>query len=167
MANKIIDRLKPAHKAFVYAYVANGFNALQAYLKVKPHVSIETARSEGSQWAMKPDVKAAVNECLDVGFVQRIASRQYLIQQAHDVGEEARSKGQYNPALTSIDLKAKLSKLYDRDTPDIETYNQVINQFYAPIQVNIDTTSPTEDTTSDIKELSPQDIDITPDNDSP
>lgn len=127
-------KLSPVYRAFVGAYTANGYNAAQAYLSIKPDVSYDTARANGSKLLANTDVQQAIQDKIDKAYDKNIASRQYLTQEAHDIGIEARSKGQYNPALTAVDLKAKLNRLYDRDTPDLESYTQVMQQF---IQVNV------------------------------
>jgi len=138
MAN-LLDKLPPVHAAFVREYVSNGYNGTNAYLKVKPNVGYDSASVTSTRLLSDDRIREAINSLQAKAFDKAIASRQYLIQQAHEIGEEARSKGQFNPALTSVDLKAKLNKLYERDTPDLESYATIMNQF---VQVNISTQSP-------------------------
>ena len=154
--------IKPYQQAFIIAYVANGYNAAQAYISIKPHVAMSTARTEGPALLANPHVRAALDEYITQATLKKgaknVASREYLTQQAHDIGEEARQSGLYTPALQSVDIKAKLHRLYDRDAPDTEAYTQIMQQF---IQVNV-TPAPQVQP----PDLIPPPIDITPPRDA-
>jgi phage terminase small subunit len=144
-------KLLPQHRAFIAKYLSNGYNGTRAYLAIKPNASYDTARAEASRYLSHHCIQEAIRAHLDKADVHAIASRQYLIRQAHEIGEEARAEGQYNPALTSVDLKAKLNKLYDRNEDDMSGYAALVQQL---IVVNPPAPDPDVST--------PEPIDITP-----
>ena len=50
------------HDRFVKAYIAKGENATQAYLEVKPHVTVQTAGVEGYKLLKIPRIQKAIQE---------------------------------------------------------------------------------------------------------
>ena len=105
--------LKPSEQAFVNDYLKNGYNATKAYLAIKPKSKYTSAKVMGARWLTRVDIKEAIQREMDKGGVTSVASRAYLIQEAHEVGREARGKGAYGAALKGTEIKAKLNHLFD------------------------------------------------------
>lgn len=61
----IPESLEPAEFAFCLEYLANGFNATQAYQKSHPQANAMTARTEGYRCLTKPHIRAHINEQLE------------------------------------------------------------------------------------------------------
>lgn len=125
--------LTPVQKAFVGEYIKNGYNATQAYLSIRPEVSYKTAQASASQYLSNPIIKQAVEGATNRTLNKAIATREHLINEAHDILEAAKQEKQYSTALNAVDLKAKLNKLYDKSEPETEGYIKLINM----LQVNV------------------------------
>ena len=143
--------LTAVHKAFIAEYLKNGYNGTQAYLKVRPRVSYDTARATGAELLAKSSVKEIVDKHMQELSVNNIASRQFLIGEAHNTGQQALESKQYKTKLYSIDLKARLNRLYDREQPDLDGYTALLQQ----ITINVGQPTPEKSV-----------IDVTPEPDS-
>ncbi len=128
-----MSELTHFQKAFVNEYTSNGFNATRAYLKIRPDKTYESAQATSSILLLNHIVKAAVNNQIDKLNTKNIASRAYLITEAHGIGTEARSEKQLGVALKAVDQKARLNRLYDTEQPDLMNYQTLIQSLVVNI----------------------------------
>lgn len=138
--------LSPVHKAFVAEYIKNGYNATQAYLAVRPGVTYTTAATTGAQYLGNPHIKEAIDRQVDKRINKSVASRDHLIQEAHDILGEARADKHYQTALNAVEVKAKLNRLYDKAEPDTDGYIKLVQM----LQVNVTVAQDQPDNTINI-----------------
>lgn len=136
-------------QSFTKAYAANGFNGTQAYLAVRPNVTYETAATAASVLLKKPEVQEALDLLLDKGddknLAKRIATRDHLILETHEIKEKAMRKEQYKTALSAIDQKARLNRVYDKGEADMTGYTALMQSIQLT-QVNVTVPGGVEDT---------------------
>lgn len=123
-----MDKLKPFHKDFVREYIACGYIGQRAYLKLKPYVKPKTAQVEASKLLSLPIVKEELQRLSERRECSSLASREGLIQEAHRIGGKAEEEGAFGAALKGVELKAKLNRLFERDTPDMAGYQTLMQQ---------------------------------------
>lgn len=121
--------MKPFIERFIREYIACGYIGQRAYLKLRPHVKPKTAQVEASKLLSLPIVQEELKRLTQKTYDNSIASREYLIQEAHETIQEAKKEKAYGVIMKGIELKGKLARLFEKDTPDIEAYTQVIQQF--------------------------------------
>ncbi len=129
-----VPKLKPVEKAVIKEYMGNGFNGKLAYLTVKPGVTAKTAGVCASRLLLQPHVKAEIQRIQDSDFADSVASREFLIKEAHDIGVEARSKDKLNTALSAVEAKGRLNRIYDKDNAPMDGYTNLIQTL---VQVNV------------------------------
>jgi hypothetical protein len=123
---KLIDGLTPTAHAFIPAFIASGLNGTRAYLKIKPHVSHTTAQVESSKLLSDPMVKDMLAKRFNKQADKSIASRTYLTTEAHEIGIQARDNGQLGTALSAVELKGKLNRIFTDDVPETEGYKTLM-----------------------------------------
>lgn len=95
------------HDRFVKAFIATGENATQAYLKVKPHVAINTAGAEGHKLLKIPEIQRAIEK-------HRVDLRARFALTTDRVIQELARVAYFNPRrVVGEDGKAK--KLHELD----------------------------------------------------
>lgn len=119
-------KIDPIHQAIVDNYIANGGNKTQAYLSVRPKAKPTTAKVKACNLFKRPEVVSYLEEQSSQITVDSIASREYLIRQAHRIGNKAEEVGKLNTALTAIETKGKLNRVYDADTDSPTDYSKLI-----------------------------------------
>ena len=142
-------KIKPVDKQLIKEYISNGFNGKLAYLTVKPNVTSSTAESASCRFLAQPHIQAEIKRIQDSDFADAIASREYLIKEAHDIGQLAKTQDKLNTALSAVEAKGRLNKIYDKDNVPMDGYTNLIQTL---VQVNVNT--------SNTKENEP--VDITP-----
>jgi hypothetical protein len=126
--------MKHIEERFVAEYIKNGNNCTKAYLAIKPNVSPNSAAVSAHRLLQKTSVMNALQDMTDKSKEEAIASKQYLINEAHEIGKEARSKGVYGSALKAVEVKGKLNRVYE-DGDHVAEQN--FNNFVAFINGNI------------------------------
>lgn len=139
-----VPKLKPVEKAIIKEYMGNGFNGKLAYLTVKPNVTARTAETNSSKMLMQPHVQAEIQRIQDSDFADAVASREYLIKEAHDIGQEARATQKLNTALSAVEAKGRLNRIYDKDNAPMDGYTNLIQTL---VQVNVNTGNAKESVT--------------------
>ncbi len=89
--------LTEAQHVFALTYLANGFNATQAYLAAHPGVTHNTARTEGSRTLALPDVRA------------------FLKPRLEELWRELQMDGEEALARVALDARADPRLLFDGD----------------------------------------------------
>ena len=155
-----MGKLKPLHKSIADAYIGNGFNGQAAYLKVRPKVTINTAKVNACRILAKPEVQEYILNKQDQTHVKTISSRDYLIKQAHRIGETAEQSEKLDTALKAIDSKAKLAGIYTQEMQPMEGYADLLKTLVIVNgNVNVNTK---EQTSNQAIDITP--IDLTPTN---
>lgn len=129
-----VPKLKPVEKAVIKEYMSNGYNGKLAYLTVKPHVTAKTAETNSSKMLLQPHIQAEITRIQDSDFADSVASREYLIKEAHEIGEEARATQKLNTALSAVEAKGRLNRIYDKDNAPMDGYTNLIQTL---VQVNV------------------------------
>lgn len=129
-----MPKLNPTQKAFVIEYLKNGHNATRAYLKIRPNVTYDTAANNGSRMLGYSVVKAEIDKRQEKESISSLASREYLIKQAHDLGLKAENHEDIGNALKSVELKGKLNRVFTEDKDDGTNYQTLIQS----LTINID-----------------------------
>lgn len=145
-ANK---KLKPFQEAFIQAYIACGYVGQRAYLKLRPHVKPKTAQVESSKLLSLPIIREELERVKERECDRAIASREFLIQEAHEVAKEAREKGAYGATVKAIELKGKLNKLFDRSEPEMEGYVKLVQM----LQINVNAPAPVEEDDGEVIDI--------------
>lgn len=140
-------KIKPVDKAIIKEYLSNGFKGPLAYLTVRPNVTAATARVNASKLLTQPHIQAEIQRIQDSDYADAVASREYLIKEAHDIGELAKSQDKLNTALSAVEAKGRLNKVYDKDNVPMDGYTNLIQTL---VQVNVSTQQTKESTTVDI-----------------
>ena len=120
------SELTPIHRAFVQAWLTNGFNGVQAYLKVKPTVSYNTAQTQAGSILGRSEVQAYIHDKQVKNESETVAERNYLILQAHKLGLKAEDHDKLDTALKAVDSKAKLAGLYTQEVDQGEGYGDLL-----------------------------------------
>jgi len=129
-----MKKLSHTEELFVIEYLRNGQNATQAYLTVRPNSSIKSAKVSACRLLKKSSVIEAIKNEVEKRYDESIASREYLINEAHEIGKEARQDKSYGSAIKAIELKGKLNKVFDSEEPEMKGYINLIQS----ITVNVD-----------------------------
>jgi phage terminase small subunit len=140
-------KIDPIHQAIADNYLANGGNKTQAYLSVRPKAKPTTAKVKACNLFKRPEIISYLEEQSKEITVNSIASRDYLIRQAHRIGNKAEEVGKLNTALTAIETKGKLNNVYDRESDNPADYSKLIQALVVQGDVNINVT---KDKTIDI-----------------
>jgi phage terminase small subunit len=141
--------MQTTEERFVAEYIKNGNNGTKAYLAIKPTVSPNSAAVSAHRLLQKTSVMNALEDITDKSKEEAIASKQYLINEAHEIGKEARSKGVYGSALKAVEVKGKLNRVYEEgdhiaEQNFINFYNYVQYGTPDPEEKTIDITSKVE-----------------------
>lgn len=72
-------------KAFAEEWVNNGHNSTQAYLKIKPHVTTETAKVEGHKYLTRPNVEAHIAAIQKTVSIKHQITRESLIEEYNEI----------------------------------------------------------------------------------
>lgn len=143
-------KLSPLEKAVANEYIANGYQGKLAYLTVKPNVKPITAESASSKMLNSPHVKAYITEKQDKHLAKSIASKDYLIKEAHEIGQEARQQGKLNTALNAVEAKGKLNRVYDQDNQGQEGYANLLQTLMVNIEGDVNISNATDNESIDI-----------------
>ena len=144
-------KLKPVEKAIIKEYISNGFIGKLAYLTVKPNVSAKTAESESSRLLAQSHIQTEIARIQDSEFADAVASREYLIKEAHEIGQEARKADKLNTALSAVEAKGRLNQVYDKDNVPMDGYTNLIQTLVqVNVQHNVTTCSDNDNNTVDI-----------------
>ena len=130
-------KISAINKAIADNYIANGMNATKAYQTVRPDVSYGTANAKGCTIINRDEVQAYLSDKGEITTKNAIASKDYLIQEAHDIGMEAREAKAYVPAMKGIELKAKLNGIFDKESDSPLDYGKVLQAIVINGDVNI------------------------------
>ena len=102
-----IPVLTETEELFSEEYIKNGRNATKAYKKVKPNVSMDTARKSGSKVLNRPHVKAHINSLLEEIHNQNIADiaeiKEHLTTVLRDVGEKTADRNRAAELLLKVE----------------------------------------------------------------
>ena len=139
-------KLKPFEKQLIKEYIGNGFNGKLAYLTARPNVSVRTAEVNSSKIINLPHIQAEIARIQDSDFADAVASREYLIKEAHEIGLEAKADKKLNTALSAVEAKGRLNKVYDKDNVPMEGYTNLIQTL---VQVNVSAGNTKESVTID------------------
>lgn len=129
--------IDPIHRAVADRYISNGGNKSLAYRDIKPDVSRGSSQVLACRLFKLPEVIEYLENKQALITTEALASRDFLIEEAHEIGLEAREAGKLNTALTAVEAKAKLNKVYDSDTGGADSYSKVIQALTINGDVNI------------------------------
>jgi phage terminase small subunit len=116
-----MNKLTHTEELFIAAYIKNGGNGTQAYLEVRPKASWQTAKANASRMLKKPAVISELQKVKSEKQDEAIASKEYLIKEAHEIGKDAYKKEKHGAALKAVEVKGKLNKVYDEE-PEMQGY---------------------------------------------
>ena len=84
-----VPKLKPFDKALIKEYIGNGCKGNLAYLTLRPKVTNKAATSKASAILNQPHIQSEIARIQDSAYADAVASREYLIKEAHEIGLEA------------------------------------------------------------------------------
>ena len=119
-------KLRDIEKYFISEYLKNGQNGTEAYLAIKTNVSRRSAAVCANRLLKKASVISEIEKTLDKKLEDSIASRSYLINEADEIGKEARDNGNYGSAIKAVEVKGKLNRVYDKEESDLRDYYKVL-----------------------------------------
>lgn len=101
--------LNDKHKAFCEEYVANGYNATKAYMKVYENANPETSGTMASRVLKKDNVKAYIKELQRERFEALNISAERVAEKLSDIAFSAKDDAYYNATaqLKALDLLQK------------------------------------------------------------
>jgi phage terminase small subunit len=149
-----MNKLTHTEEMFVAEYIKNGGNGKQAYMTVRPKASMATAKVNACKMLKRPAVKRALQEVKSKKLDQAIASREYLINQAHEIGKDAYKKEKHGAALKSVELKGKLNNVFEDKESDLEMWKAAVQRLglhRVDVNVNIN-----KEEGSDIVDVTPE-----------
>jgi phage terminase small subunit len=123
-----MKKLKHTEEMFIAEYIKNGGNGKEAYMTVRPKASKETAKVNACRMLKRPGVQRALQDVRGERLEEAIASQEYLIHEAHEIGQEARQDKSYGAALKGVELKAKLNHVFE------DSKESDLMQWYQSIQ---------------------------------
>lgn len=133
-------KLTNTESLFVAEYLGNGGNGTRAYLAIKPTITPRAASVAANRLLKRMPVKEAIESWLSTKTDGGVASREHLITEADEIGKEARQVMAFGAALNAVHLKAKLNRLYEKEAPDTNGYEKLIQA----LQVNVTISNPVE-----------------------
>lgn len=116
-------------KQFIAEYIKNGQNGTKAYLTVRPGISERSAAVCATRLLRKPEVIEEINKAVGRDFDKAVASREHLINEADEIGKEARQQGAYGSALKAVELKGKLNRVFDDTDDHCSQFKAFVQQF--------------------------------------
>ena len=101
--------LSDMHKAFCEEYVANGYNATKAYMKVYGGINTETAGTMASRILKKDKIKAYIKELQRERFEALNICAERVAEKLSDIAFAAKDDAYYNSSaqLKALDLLQK------------------------------------------------------------
>ncbi len=134
--NKLASGMTTTESDFFLAYINNGKNATRAYAEIKPAVAQSTANVNGSKLLNSTGVQRALTDYYDKLQLKSVQTREYLTTEAHEIGQEARGKGELKTALSAVELKGKLNRVFTDDVPEMEGYSVLMQQLVVNIKAS-------------------------------
>lgn len=123
-----MSELKHWHSLFIAELLRNGHNATQAYLTVRPDVTHDTARAEGSTTLALPTVKSALDKEVRKQDALSLATRETLITEAEEIRNEALKTKKLGNALQAVELKGKVAGVFAHARDDTEGYTRLMQR---------------------------------------
>jgi hypothetical protein len=117
-------------------YASNGFNGLQAVLKVKPHLTPQSAGVEAARMLKRASVVQEIDRLTDLLVDNNAHSKPQLLKRAYDYEVRAANDDKLSISLSSIDLQAKISGHYKESDGDESQFDKIINAFQVNIMVD-------------------------------
>lgn len=106
------DTLNNGMKTFALEYLANGFNATQAYLKAHPGVKEATGATEGWRLLRNPKIRAFLNPLLEDAWKPLQMGGEQALARVAVLATDARKEGVRLAALKVIlEQSGKLSSI--------------------------------------------------------
>lgn len=121
------DRLKPFESVFVSEYLKTG-NATKAYAEAHLGCKLTTARVNGCKMLKRANIQKALQRENNKAFASASSSRENLLKEAEEISTEARKAGAFSAAVKGIEVRAKLNRLFDAETPDSQGYVNLLQQ---------------------------------------
>lgn len=97
-------------------------------------MTYKTAQSSSSDYLSNPLIQKEIEREEERRLAKHLANRERLIEEAHELYEECKEEKVYATALNAIDLKAKLNRIYDKETPDLANYQTLIQSLTVNVQ---------------------------------
>jgi hypothetical protein len=122
----------------VTEYLKNGFNAAQASHTVKPHISYDTAKVEGSKLINRPHVKEYIQLIKDSMAAKTELNKSTLIDYCSYGLMIAKERDDIGSLFKGVDTTAKLIGAYDQGQDDLSLYSSLISKIQGNnVQINI------------------------------
>ena len=104
-----LKKLTKKEKAFCEEYIANGYNATQAYLKAYEGCAYETAHSQGCRVARKPHIKEYILELQKEAFAAACINAERVALRLSEIAFADKEDEIYNitAQLKALDLLQK------------------------------------------------------------
>ena len=106
--------LPEAQRKFIAEYVSNGQSGVKAYLSAYPGVDIDSARSSSSRLLASDTIRARVLRAIEAHNLGPEVWAETIADAIH--ADTEKSIPDYNVRLKAVDLCAKLSDAYPRET---------------------------------------------------
>lgn len=131
--------IKPIYAQFVKAYLENGNNATQAYLKIRPNCKRTTAGVNACKLLKDANVQALINR-LNTRMVASIAiNRDTLTTEAEEIRLRALESGAYQPALNAVEMKGRLHQVFETEVQGSVVYQTFIQALIGvPVKSGVD-----------------------------
>lgn len=84
------------HKAFADEYVSNGFNGLQAYLKIYPNVTEDTAKVSASRLLTKDNIKGYVLDIQSKLEKKSLITKEDIIKDLLEIKDLYKKEGKFS-----------------------------------------------------------------------
>ncbi|MHC4183789.1 MAG: terminase small subunit [Planctomycetota bacterium] len=106
-----MNKINHTEEMFVTEYIKNGRDGTLAYMMVRPRAEEGAAAVISNRLLKKPVVQAALQEVINKKLDEATSRREYLTNQAHEIGKDAYKKEKNGAALREVEVKAKLNKV--------------------------------------------------------
>lgn len=109
--------ISAAHRAFIDEYIANGYNATRAYLKVYPKSNYESARRAASLLLTNIDIQEAVSQ----EFSKKVMKREEVLARLSDMG-----RATHHPFIEIDDQEGTI--YFDFSSPEAKSHLHLIKK---------------------------------------
>jgi phage terminase small subunit len=117
MAKRLVRKIEPKHREFIKEYMQNGYNGTQAYRKIFPRSSYESARSSASDLLTNPNIQ----EELAKEFDKKVMKREEVLSRLSDM-----ARASHHPFIEINEEDG--SVYYDFSSPEAKSHLHLIKK---------------------------------------
>jgi hypothetical protein len=126
------------YSLFVSEYMNNNRNATQALLKIRPHLSYESAKAQASKLLTQSNVQALLQAHLDKQVQSISVTKEKITENYEEIRLKAMDQDKLQVAVNANKEMAHLHNLYAQDSDKFTQYQQFMTNIFIHTKDNKD-----------------------------